>query len=425
MTQVHTEPKAGLPTRTKKADQIFQTKRVLVVESRTPLQTLIALRAAWLDDDLDLHVAVSGQLLGQLAMRPWFAASTMLDATVRVTQRFGMDGIVPVALTCLSSAYVLTPAEAGKAADEFALALAHPRDHLKLQRNGFHLFLDLEQMAGEAVKRLIATAILNQSSNRPWAIDGRPDPLGGAGLGGVAGLVAGLQSKGALFTTAMLSAMRGDKPHDQLMAFFHHKPQSNQALPGFGPMVRQATQGDPAFEWKEQGVGHVSAGSKGFRIIYNTESGRPLLTNKSQAELDKPDKVKGNVSVVHFIYPTDKDGNRVEGPPEPPTGTDKYPLPDDVGGDDFPAVLSDFASKGLLPWTQPIDGEVGDGPAILHYSNPSVTNPGSEAASTRPLTDDEVEKMLRFIQATLFDAYVNPVPFHESLADGTVGRRDF
>lgn len=451
-----------MKTRTRGSFDSFVAKRALIREHRTPLATLLSLREAWMGGDLERHVAMSGQCLGQLASRPWFAASSMLDAAVVVARRFGMDGIFGVSVSCLSAAWVLSPRDAGRAANEFASALVDA-DGLVLQRDGVYLFLDLERMAGAAALDAIAALSLRDEERRPWAIDGRPDALGGVERGTAAGLLAGMRSKGGFVSAAMLSAVSGGKAHDALRAIVDNRPSGvmgGGALAGFGLGVRAATEGDPWFSWKGAAVGHVSAGGDGvptanknnagkFEAILKAVSSALKADGKSgsfkikvwreggSTDVENPDatiKVDANgepdqpvpQDAKHIKYTkvkTNKSGQGGGGEGAGGGGgdgggkasgagtKDSTPLPDDVGGDDYPAVLGDFASQGLLPWMTPVDNALGDGPAMIHYSRPSVIDPGSEAPSDLPLTADELERLVQWINATKFWAYINPVPF--------------
>jgi hypothetical protein len=80
-----------------------------------------------------------------------------------------------------------------------------------------------------------------------------------------------------------------------------------------------------------------------------------------------------------------------------------------VGGEDFPEVLADFRANGLLPWSMPIDGANGDGPAILNYSHPSVINPNPETEGLAPMSEEELKARLEFINAKYFYSVVNPI----------------
>jgi hypothetical protein len=170
-----------------------------------------------------------------------------------------MDGIVPLAFSCLTSASVLAPDKAKNVADEFALIL-FDRVNLKTQPNGIHLFLDIEQLAHAAASELIASVLGSRNSSNPWAIEGRPNPLTDAkDNSGVDGLLAGLRRKGALLPPGILSAIDGGRPHQELLDIVSNRPSGDQSLIGFGVHVRQATAGDPWTQWKEPGLGHVAA----------------------------------------------------------------------------------------------------------------------------------------------------------------------
>jgi hypothetical protein len=141
---------------------------------------------------------MSGQILSQLAMRPWYASTTCQRNRRGRPEGTAWTGSCPRVLLPHQCASVLAPDKAKNVADEFALIL-FDRVNLKTQPNGIHLFLDIEQLAHAGSERTHCRrcsvretpATPGQSQGATQSTNGRKGQLG------VDGLLAGPQKEAA------------------------------------------------------------------------------------------------------------------------------------------------------------------------------------------------------------------------------------